>query len=73
VELATLAYLETYARLSQLRGAVENAINNAATHKAVVDDAAVAAGNMDNRGDDHALSPRWVARVQPSQTRSKLR
>ena len=46
-ELMSSGQSPTYARLTQLRGAVENAINNAATHKAVTDDAAVAAGNMD--------------------------
>jgi ddrB-like ParB superfamily domain len=51
-ELMSAGQSPTYARLTQcrltqLRGAVENAINNAATHKAVVDDAAVAAGDMD--------------------------
>jgi hypothetical protein len=45
-ELRSAGQSPTYARLSQLRGAVENAINNAAAHKAVVDDAAVAAGDL---------------------------
>ncbi len=45
-EMRSAGQSPTYARLTQLRGAVENAINNAAAHKAVVDDAAVAAGAM---------------------------
>ena len=45
-ELRSAGQSPTYARLSQLRGAVEDAINNAAVHKSVVDDAAVAAGDM---------------------------
>ena len=45
-ELRSAGQSPTYARLSQLRGAVEDAINNAAAHKSVVDDAAVAAGDM---------------------------
>lgn len=45
-ELMTSGQSATYARLSQLRGAVENAITNAATHKAAADQAAVATGEM---------------------------
>jgi len=45
-EIRSAGQSPTYARLTKLRGAVENAINNAAAHKAVVDDAAVAAGDM---------------------------
>ena len=45
-ELRSAGQSPTYARLSQLRGAVKDAINNAAVHKSVVDDAAVAAGDM---------------------------
>ena len=37
---------ETYRRLSMLRGNVEDAIGNAATHKAAADQAAVASGQM---------------------------
>src|SRR6202789_4451871 len=48
-ELRSAGQSPTYARLTQLRGAVEGAINNAAAHKAAVDDAAVAAGDMDAR------------------------
>ena len=38
-ELRSAGQSPTYARLTQLRGAVEDAINNAAAQKAVVDDA----------------------------------
>jgi ddrB-like ParB superfamily domain len=48
-EMRSAGSSPTYARLTQLRGAVENAINNAAMHKAAVDEAAVAAGGMDAR------------------------
>jgi hypothetical protein len=45
-ELRSAGQSPTHARLSQLRGAVENVVNKAAVHKSVVDDAAVAAGDM---------------------------
>lgn len=45
-EMRSAGPTPTYARLSQLRGAVEGAIVSAAQHKAAVDHAAVAAGEL---------------------------
>ena len=45
-EMRTAGSTPTYARLAQLRGSVEDAIMNAATHKAAADQAAVASGEM---------------------------
>ena len=45
-EMRSAGSTPTYARLGQLRGSVEDAITNAATHKAASDQAAVAAGEM---------------------------
>jgi hypothetical protein len=45
-ELMTAGQSETYRRLSTLPGNVEDAITNAATHKAAADQAAVASGQM---------------------------
>ena len=45
-EMRSAGSTPTYARLAQLRGSVEDAITNAATHKAAADQAAVASGEM---------------------------
>ena len=45
-EIRSAGSTPTYARLAQLRGSVEEAIMNAATHKAAADQAAVASGEM---------------------------
>jgi hypothetical protein len=48
-EMRSAGSTPTYARLAQLRGSVEDAITNAATHKAAADQAAVASGKWPRR------------------------
>src|ERR1700712_1315459 len=55
-EMRSAGQTPTYARLAQLRGSVEDAISNAAAHKAAQDEAAVSAGDMPT---SESLATRW--------------